>query len=405
MVYSVSIIIPVFNQWNLTRDCLVSLHKTISREDVQVIVVDNGSSDATPGKCPTVGKCLFKENFLYIRNEVNRNFGPACNQGARKASGAYLFFLNNDTVAQNDWLPPLLETMEKNSQIGAVGPLLLFSGAQRVQHLGVSIVPGGNVTHIYEYFPKNHPVVSKKRDLLAITGAALFISKILFKECEGFFEGYKNGFEDLDLCLQILRRGKKIQCVQKSCFVHLTSQTFGRFDHDLENSALIMKRYPEWVYPDFHTHAKQDGFEVRLTSWQEICLGLPSFKESEVEQQSVDLCISALGGLLERNPLWENGYEKLAMILENEGEMDSALYYRTLRARICPSEKAFFLVQKFAKRVGNEKLFLETKGFINKVVIKSKDDTKKIERAKKIMQWAEKSKEHEIASLYKGWLL
>ncbi len=115
-----------------------------------------------------VRKNLFGERFAPIVFPENRNFGPACNAGARASKGALLFFLNNDTVLTPGWFPPLRDAFRDNDSLGAVGPLLLY-GDKTVQHLGVSFGTIGPF-HLYHDFPADHPVVLKDRDLQCITG-------------------------------------------------------------------------------------------------------------------------------------------------------------------------------------------------------------------------------------------
>ena len=121
-----SVIIPVFNKWELTANCLRSLREHTRDCDIEVIVVDNGSSDETAGDLPSLGGELFGRRFLPIRFEENRNFGPACNAGARAASAPLVFFLNNDTVLTPGWAPPLLQALAEDPSLGGVGPLLLY---------------------------------------------------------------------------------------------------------------------------------------------------------------------------------------------------------------------------------------------------------------------------------------
>ena len=58
-----SVIIPVFNQWELTRACLKALAATTEGKAIEVIVVDNASSDETPEACPILGERLFGKFF------------------------------------------------------------------------------------------------------------------------------------------------------------------------------------------------------------------------------------------------------------------------------------------------------------------------------------------------------
>ena len=104
MSLQLSVIIPVWNCWELTRNCLTSLREFTPGNFMQVLVVDNGSSDETPSHLPALGKQLFGQNFVHLRNEQNLGFAKACNQGAALAQAEMLFFLNNDTLLLKDWL-------------------------------------------------------------------------------------------------------------------------------------------------------------------------------------------------------------------------------------------------------------------------------------------------------------
>lgn len=114
----ISVIIPVFNNWNLSQECLLSLAKTTENEDIEVIVVDNASTDATRNECSSFGENLFPERFFYFRQDENRNYAGANNIAAAQARGNFLFLLNNDTIAQDGWLPPLRKAMERGVRFG-----------------------------------------------------------------------------------------------------------------------------------------------------------------------------------------------------------------------------------------------------------------------------------------------
>ena len=130
----VTIIIPVFNQSQYTKQCLEKLFANTDSDRFELIVVDNNSTDETPGLLLSFGN-----KVTVITNSVNMGFASACNQGARAASGRYILFLNNDTEVQPGWLEPLVETLESDSGIGAVGSQLLYPDG-RLQHAGVVII-------------------------------------------------------------------------------------------------------------------------------------------------------------------------------------------------------------------------------------------------------------------------
>ena len=111
----VSIIIPVYNQFEYTYNCLESILKNSGDIHYEVIVADDCSTDLTREL-----KQIARE-INVIRNHSNLRFLKNCNNAAQKARGNYILFLNNDTQVQPGWLAPLVELMEKDEKIGMVG--------------------------------------------------------------------------------------------------------------------------------------------------------------------------------------------------------------------------------------------------------------------------------------------
>src|SRR6266567_3605756 len=111
----VSIIIPVFNQFQFTHACLASLQIVEERSRFEVIVVDDCSTDETAELVPRMS------GVVYLRNETNSGFIASCNRGAEQARGKHLFFLNNDTIVKPGWLTALLDTFAEEPRAGIVG--------------------------------------------------------------------------------------------------------------------------------------------------------------------------------------------------------------------------------------------------------------------------------------------
>jgi len=321
-----SVIIPVFNKWELTRNCLASLHEHTVGHDLEIIVVDNGSTDATATELAPYGKALFGERFSATVFPENRNFGPACNAGARAATSPVLFFLNNDTLMTPGWFPPLMEAMRVENAPAAIGPLLVYEDGG-VQHMGVAYGTRGPF-HLYQHFPANHPVVFRERELQSITGAALMIRADLFTECGEFFEEYRNGFEDLDLCVQIRRRGGVLRCVPTSRIYHLESQTPGRSDGDDHNSLIFTERCGKDVYTDVHRHALHDGFAVFISDLLTINVKLKEQDEGFITKQTQGKDAATWLRLTQEHPFWIHGREVLAHSLEQAGQYADAARFR-----------------------------------------------------------------------------
>ncbi|MDQ7033151.1 MAG: glycosyltransferase family 2 protein, partial [Desulfonauticus sp.] len=313
----ITIIIPVYNKWDLTKNCLLSLKKYTPDNTYKIIVVDNNSTDKTPVVAKEFGRGLFGENYKYVRLNENINFGPACNLGAKLAKTDLLFFLNNDTVVTPNWLEPLLDNYEKINNVGALGPLLLYPD-NTVQHLGVTFSLKKQVSHLYRYVPHQHPVVKKRRRFQVITGAAFLISKKFFWELDGFYEEFRNGFEDVDLCAKIIKRHKLLTVLPESIIYHLEGQTSGRHSSEKHNSRLLTQRCVNIFIPDQWRFYLEDGYQINLTRLFNIWPTISSEREELLRQDYV--CdLEWYWEKLNLEPFWWNGYkEALGLCLKHK---------------------------------------------------------------------------------------
>src|SRR5437764_13551994 len=116
---AVSVCVVNWNCRALLRACLRSLRPARQGVRLEVIVVDNGSTD---GAGDMVARAF--PHVRLIRNPANRGFACANNQAAARARGRYLFFLNNDTVVPPGTLRRLLDYAHAHPQVGMVGPKL-----------------------------------------------------------------------------------------------------------------------------------------------------------------------------------------------------------------------------------------------------------------------------------------
>ena len=341
----VSIIIPVWNLWDMTSACLQSLAEHTAGEHVEIIVVDNHSTDATSSKLENFGKSLFGTAFNVVHMSENAGFARGCNAGAAVASGDLLFFLNNDTKVTPGWLPPLREAMA-DRRLGAVGPLLLYPD-NTVQHCGIIVTPFRQVEHLYEHLPAQYIPAHKKHPLKAITGAALLLHKKDFHACGGFCEAFVNGFEDIDLCCSLYRRGLALRVEARSVIYHHTSQTPGRFLHNKNNSMLLHQRQGNILFPDQHVLAAQDGYELHIGPTLLTWLSVPAERQQEYTAavNKPTFNVKVCHKLLEHEPLWRDGWFLLANYLEKKGRAQEALQVLMSHWWLFPEERTYVALQ------------------------------------------------------------
>lgn len=256
--YDCSVIIPVWNRCELTRDCLTALAKTTEGVSWELIVVDNNSTDGTQSFLSSLAG-----DVRIIRNQENLGFAKACNQGAQAARGKYLVFLNNDTVPLDGWLRALVSEVEGHSEVGVVGSKLLY-GDGTIQHAGVVFLRAQlSPYHIYRQASAELPAVNIRREFQVVTGACMLIRRTLFEEVGQFDEEFRNGFEDVDLCLKVREKGYQVVYQPRSVLYHLESQTPGRKLHEESNATRLRERWgSHWWLVDEDLHYHADGYKL-----------------------------------------------------------------------------------------------------------------------------------------------
>jgi GT2 family glycosyltransferase len=209
----VSVCVVNWNCRGHLRACLRSLRARLQKVRLEVIVVDNGSTDGAP----EMVERRFPRARL-IRNAANAGFARANNQAAAAARGRYLFFLNNDTVVPPGALRELLDYAEAHPEAGLVGPRLC-DGRGRTQiscrmrptvgallHRTTLLRWTGLFRRAYRACRGRGQDLETTHAVEVLMGAALLVRRAVFDECGPWDEGYTFGGEDIDLCDRVGRR-------------------------------------------------------------------------------------------------------------------------------------------------------------------------------------------------------
>jgi GT2 family glycosyltransferase len=216
-----SIVIPVFDQFTHTLACLRAIAAHPPQAPMEVIVVDDGSSDQTISALPQVG------GLRYHRRDRNGGFIAACNDGAALARGDVLVFLNNDTVPQPGWLDALLATFAAHPDAGLVGAQLLYPDG-RLQEAGGVVFADGSAWNYGRFESPDDPRYSYLRAADYVSGAALAIPRALFKAAGGFDARYAPAYyEDTDLAFAVRAAGHRVLYQPAARVVHDEGATSG----------------------------------------------------------------------------------------------------------------------------------------------------------------------------------
>lgn len=217
----VSIIIPVYNQFDYTYACLESIIKNSGDVAYEILIADDCSSDLTEQIDDIIG------GLHTIHNEKNLRFLLNCNHAAKQARGEYILFLNNDTQVQENWLEPLVSLMQKDPSIGMTGSKLVYPDG-RLQEAGGILWSDGSAWNYGNRSDPNAPEYNYVKEVDYISGASICIRRELWEEIGGFDERFVPAYcEDSDLAFEVRRHGYKVVYQPLSVVVHFEGVSNG----------------------------------------------------------------------------------------------------------------------------------------------------------------------------------
>jgi len=222
-----SIIIPTCDGWENLSACVESIERC-TPEPYELIIVDNGSTGQD-----TLTWLGQLSDVKVIRNDTNRGFAAACNQGLAVARGQYLCLLNDDTEVTPGWLTRLIGTLKRYPDVGIVGPMTdCASGPQGVQ-------PGYDVREHW----------GQSDDTERLVGFCLLMRREVYDQIGPMDERYGLGnFDEDDYEVTARLAGWHLRMVRDVWIHHKGSQTFKRLGIDYDsllehNRALFMEKW------------------------------------------------------------------------------------------------------------------------------------------------------------------
>lgn len=211
----VSVVVVTHDAIALTRLCLASLDRRTDWPNLEILVVDNGSTDGTRDWLEEEASRRGAD-FRVIAFPQNRGFAPAANAGAAAARGGLLCFLNNDTVVTRGWLSALVRHLEKDPSLGMVGPSTNeIANAAKVP---VRYRDPGELEPWARAFTRKNAGRARPIEMLAFF--CVLLPRRVFEAVGPLDEQFAVGmFEDDDYCRRLREKGWTL-AVARDSFVH-----------------------------------------------------------------------------------------------------------------------------------------------------------------------------------------
>ena len=217
----VTMVVLTWENYEDTAECLQSL-RSVDYPNYRVIVVDNGSADGSRERLvEEFGWCTF------VLNDENRGFAGGNNPGIERAlsmGAEYVLLMNNDTVVPSDFLTPLVETIETQEDVAAVGSVQYQYESDKILYAGSRFFPylGGRVS------PLQTVQDDEPYEVSYCPSSLLLVENEFIRENDILHEGYFLGMEDVDLAVQARQNGKRVMIDPDSTIQHKEGLTRDR---------------------------------------------------------------------------------------------------------------------------------------------------------------------------------
>jgi len=215
----ISYIIITWNGLSFIRNLLSSMHHQLERKDVEVILVDNHSTDGTleflQQSYPSIELVCLPEN---------KGVAYARNIALRKAKGAYLFIVDNDICITDTAVETMERYLDDHPEVGICGCKLMSPSGETQE--SCKPYPGIRAKIRSVFFP-SAPFIYKQQvngtepfEPVYLIGACQMIRKEVYATIGELDEAIFYGPEDCDYCLRARKAGWKVMYLPQVSMVH-----------------------------------------------------------------------------------------------------------------------------------------------------------------------------------------
>lgn len=218
-----SIVVLTCNQCDTTmRLCQSLTHWLSGRDDVELIIVDNGSTDATASRIEEWIKTHGLTQVTFMPLAVNKGVAAGRNTGIKHATGKYIMLLDNDTLACGETFDALVTHLEKNPRCGVAAPALYSPDGELQASAKPYPTPRIKLMHLLS---PHHNLAVERRHASSphpyyVIGACQMFPRAILGTVGLLDEGMFYGPEDCEFCLRVRLAGYTVDYRSDLHLVH-----------------------------------------------------------------------------------------------------------------------------------------------------------------------------------------
>jgi GT2 family glycosyltransferase/glycosyltransferase involved in cell wall biosynthesis len=253
----VSVVILAYNNWDYTKACIFSIRSWSDYPNLEIIVVDNASTDGSPGKLRELEPQ--DERVRVILHDANLGVAGGYNAGLRAARGEYVVLLNNDTFVTRGWVRDLIRPMQLDPRVGMVGPLTNSIGNE--QKISIAYADMQEMQRAARR--RTRWQLRRTFEIQTLAFFCVAIRRGVIEEIGLLDEVYGIGyFEDDDYCRRASQANYKLVVADDVFVHHYHSVSFGALgekaaEQMARNRAIFEERWGAWTP---HRYRDEPGF-------------------------------------------------------------------------------------------------------------------------------------------------
>lgn len=247
---NISIIFPSYNGEDFLKRNLDSIISLESKKDIELVIVDNDSTDNT---LKIIESYNNKLEINLIKKNTNLGYAKACNLGVLRCNGEFIFLTNQDVIFTKEFFKKLRKLYKKHSKHKdlIISPAMVFENnsihyyGAKIHFLGFSYTPTLGKT-----LPKDPQILKTSR----FSGGSVFMKRDLFLNLGKFDESFFMYYEDTDMSLR---------CLRKKILILTTNDPF------------IIHQKHDWSFSDFRYYLLERNrfltYIKNINSFHKIC--------------------------------------------------------------------------------------------------------------------------------------